>query len=535
IPAEVLFRDKDCSAPGLVRTYGILPEDRDPVAAEGGPGGGGAAFRGIEDYDEDGVLIETGMSSYNAKEERLPEDFPLGQTAAVDAQINFTCGTDENGEVVKTWKNGPDGTAFTDTESYTWKGYLKAPETGDYSLMLQCVGGMAGFFIKMEDGWAEAGRSAMREWAQWPWESLICTREGMGITGKMFRLEEGRCYEILVNARQCVKNKDLQIRIAWQKPSFRKENYEAALSAAKEADTIIYYACEHVMRDIKAIFGKIAEEQPLELTGDQMQLLNDVIAAKKPGAKLIVNVQTSNARALGEWEAYADAILTAYHPGQEGARVIAKILAGRINPSGKLSQTWPAKTADTPLTDSREHLEERGRGTGPDRDVRIRMTEGIFSGYRYYDKEGVKPLYPFGHGLSYTEYAYDGLKIEQIGDIPDFGSTIRVSFRVKNTGTRTGDEIAQIYIGKGEVPGYMQIAEKQLIGYIRVKGLAPGEEREVSVTIDPRMLRCWDPAMTLQKRSDGTLDKWVLPSGEREVLVGASSADIRLRGTAVLS
>ena len=531
IPAGVLFMDRDCKYTGLYRTFGILPEDRDPAAAEMGPGGAGDAFRGIEDYDEDGVLIETGAASYTAKEEKLPEDYPLGKIASIDSTIDFTCGTDGHGGLNKSWKNGPDGTAFTDEESYTWKGYLKAPETGDYCLMLQCVGGMAGFFIRMEDGWVQAGKSAMREWAQWPWESLICTREGMGITGKTLRLEKDRMYEILVNARQCVKNKDLQIRIAWQTPSFRMKTYNEALEAAKEADTIIYYACEHPMRDVRELFRTVAEAQPLEFTGEQMQLLSDVIEAKKPDAKMAVIVQTSNARALGNWEAAANAILTAYHPGQEGARVIAKILTGEVNPSGKLSQTWPVKTADTPLTDTEQHFKERGYGFGPDQDLRIRMSEGIFTGYRYYDREGIEPLYAFGHGLSYTSYEYSSLKLEKTEGIPDFGSTLRVTFRVKNTGDREGDEIAQIYIGKGEVPAHMQIAEKQLIGYTRVKKLAPGEEREVSVDIDPRMLRSWDPALTLQKRSDGTYDKWVLPSGEREVLVGASSRDIRLRGT----
>ncbi len=530
IPAECFFRDEDCKTSGLVRTYGILPEDRDPVAASGGPGGAGAAFAGFEDYDEDGVLIETGMTSYNAKAEALPADYPLGQVAAVDDKIDFTCGTDANGEVVKTWENGENGTAFTDGAMFTWKGFLKAPESGDYSLMLHCVGGQAAFFIRMEDGWTEAGRSNMREWAQWPWESLICTREGMGITGKTLRLEKGKAYEILVHGRQCVKNKDLQLRLAWQTPSFRKENYAAAIKAAAEADTIVYYACEHVMRDIRAMFGMIDEEQPLEYSGDQMQLLSDVIAAKKKDAKLIVIAQTSNARALGNIEPAADAILTAYHPGQEGARILAKILTGDINPSGKLSQTWPAKTADTPLTDSKAHFEERALGKGPEEELRIRMSEGIFTGYRWYDKEGVEPLYPFGFGLSYTTYEYSELAIEEVPDVPDFGKTIRVNFKVTNTGKRSGDEIAQIYIGKGEVPGNVQIAEKQLIGYFRVKNLAPGETRAVSVCIDPRMLRVWDPAVTPVKRSDGTKDKWVLPAGEREILVGASSRDIRLCG-----
>jgi beta-glucosidase len=550
IPAEALFQDEAATKPGLVRTYGILDEDRDPVAAQGGPGGAGSAFSGFTAFDEDGVLIDTGMASYNDAGEKHPEGYPLGEVFGVDSQINFTVGTDENGDVVKTYQNGANGTAFTDQEAYTWKGYLKAPESGDYSLILECIGGMSCFFIKMEDGWKQAGRSAMREWAQWPWESLICTREGMGITAATFRLEAGKTYPILVHGRQCVKNKDLQIRIAWQTPTFAKKNYDDAIAAAKNADTIVYYACENVIA--KPFFGVLSEEQPLEYTGDQMQLLRDVIAAKKPGAKLIVIAQSSNAKAIGDWEGSADAILTAYHPGQEGARVLAKIMTGQINPSGKLSQSWPAASSDTPVTDSPEHLAERGVGQEIDGMVRIRMSEGIFNGYRYYDKTGKKALYPFGHGLSYTTYEYSDLTVKEVtadslnaglskdtvvpdglsvDAIRDFGNSILVEFTVKNAGEIAGDEIVQVYLGKGDVPEYMQIAEKQLIGYQRIKNLAPGESRKVSIAIDPRMLCSWDIAQTLKERSDGTKDKWFRVPGSRDILVGASSTDIRLQTT----
>ena len=530
IPAEALFQDEALTQPGLVRTVGIREEDRDPVALAAGPGGAGNAFMGFTDYDEDGVPIDTGMASYNDAGEKKLDPSVLGSFCCVDPQINFTVGTYEDGSLVKTFQNGPNGTAFTDQAAYTWKGYLTVPEDGEYLLLLECIGGMSSFFIQTEDGWQQAGRSAMREWAQWPWESLICTREGMGITGKKFQLKAGKAYPILVHARQCVRNKDLQVRIAWQTPSFNKKNYAEALEAAAKADTIIYYACEKVMRGFP--FGIINEEQPLELTGEMRQLMDDVLAAKKPGAKVIVIVQVSNARALGDWEDKADAILTAYHPGQEGARVVAKILTGQINPSGKLSQSWPARTQDTPITDTPEHLMERGGGveTAPG-NYEIRFGEGIFNGYRYYDKEGVKPLYAFGHGLSYTTYAYSDLEILDAPADPDFGPTFEVRFQVTNTGDRAGDEICQIYLGKAPVPVYMQIAEKQLVGYIRLKNIAPGETRQASVVIDPRMLCSWDPAKTLTLRSDGTKDKWVRVTGERKLLVGAASDDIRLEGT----
>ena len=529
IPADALFQDDACKVPGLVRTYGILEEDRDPVKIDEGPGGAGDGFLGARLMDEDGDPVDTGLMGYTSKATDYPEDYPLGQVCRVDEQIDFTCGVDAQGNLVKNYLNGPNGNAFTDGETYTWKGYLKVPESGEYDLLLQCVGGEASFFIKTEDGWQMPGKSKMREWAQWPWESLICTREGMGITGRRMRLEAGRAYPVLVHCRQCVRNKDLQLRLAWTTPSWRARNYEDALAAAREADTVVFYACDGVI-DSDYILGAHAKEHRITLGPEQTRLLEDVMAAKRPDARLAVVVQTSNARAIGEWADGADAILTAYLPGQEGAQVVAEILTGRTNPSGKLNQTWPARPEDTPLTDTPAHTNERDFGVpfGED-DTLVRFSEGIFTGYRWYDKYGVKPLFPFGHGLSYTSFDYSDLKTTPVAG-SEYGDTWEIRCRVTNTGKIAGDEIVQLYLGRADVPEHIQMAEKQLVGYARVKDLRPGETREVSMVIDPKMLCYWDPAMLIQTRADGTKDKWVRARGERAIYVAASSADIRLTG-----
>ena len=522
IPAEVLFRDGECKEQGLTRTYGILEEDRSPVSIETGPGGGGQAFNGSEQLDEDGDPVNTGLASYNCAEYHYPEDYPLGQIAGVDACIDFTCGKDEEGNLIKNYQNGPAGTAFGENESYTWKGYLKAPQTGEYDLLLECVGGEASFFIQTEDGWRMPGRSLMREWAQWPWESLICTPEGMGITGDKVTLQEGKVYPILVHARQCVRNKDLQLRLAWNTPSRREKNYAEAIAAAGGADTILFYACDGVL-NADGMLGAHAGRTTCLLGAEQRRLLGDVMAARKSGAKLIVIMQTSNARAIGDWADEADAILTAYMPGQEGAVPVAEILLGRTNPSGKLNQTWPAFEEDTPLTDTPAHTAERSTGIPfGDGETLIRMSEGIFTGYRWYDKYGAKPLFPFGHGLSYTCFSYSDLQVKSAEN------TCEVLVKVTNTGKRAGDEVVQVYLGKTGVPEHIQMAEKQLAAFVRLKNIAPGETRQAKMRIDPRMLCYWDPAMFMQTREDGTKDKWVRAEGRRAILVGASAADIRL-------
>jgi len=531
IPAEFFYQDEACTKHGLVRTYGILDEDRNLLAVNTGAGGAGGAFLGENVVDEDGDPVDTGLTGYNSMEEELPENYPLGQFCCIDDQIDFTCGRDADGNLIKNYKNGPAGTAFGENETYTWKGYIKAPESGICSLILECVGGQASFFLKNGSEWTMPGQSKMREWAQWPWESLICTPEGMGITSSRLTLEAGKVYPVVVHARQCVRNKDLQLRLAWALPSFARSNYDNALKAASRADTIIFYACDAVVES--DLFAARDRTAPITFGEEQTRLLQDVIRTKKPDARLIVIVQSSNARACGAWADQADAIVTAYLPGQEGARVLAQILTGRTNPSGKLSQTWPAHVQDTPLTDTPAHEQERSIGLPLDNgNVMVRMTEGIFTGYRWYDRTGVKPLFAFGHGLSYTTFKYDNLTISPAQPDPDFGATWTVCLHVTNTGSRTGDEVVQLYLGgSDDVPSYIQMADKQLVGYVRLKNLQPGETREASMTIDPKMLCYWDPAMRLQTRSDGTKDKWVRAAGERRLYIGASSADVRLEGT----
>ena len=507
IPAAAFYQDAACTKPGLIRTYGILPEDRDPMGLSSAAGGGGGAFEGQRLVDEDGDPIDTGLDSYNARKEETGIH-PTGSFCQVDHRIDFAAeGTGYLG-----------GTALSDGESYTWKGYLQAPEDGDCDLILQAIGGQVSFFIRTEDGWRRPGQSQMREWAQWPWESLFCTPEGMGVTSERIALKAGTAYPILVHARPCVKNKDLQLRLAWTTPAFRRRTYAEALRAAMVADTIVFFACD-THAGFQAGLRRL-EEQRLRLHAEQEQLLLDVIAARREEAKLVVVLQTANARNIGRWEPMADAIVTTYLPGQEGNRVLAEILTGKINPSGKLSQSWPRREEDTPLTDTEEHLRERMNGENGV----VTMSEGIFTGYRWHDQSGISALYPFGHGLSYTDFSYSNLVIEGL----------TVSFTVKNRGTRVGDEIVQLYLGAAKAPTHIQMAEKQLAGYCRLAGLQPGEERSCRMTIPPEMLCYWDDRAPLRSRPDGTKDKWIRAVGIRKVYVAASSTDIRLEGEIIV-
>ncbi|MCI8391741.1 MAG: beta-glucosidase [Roseburia sp.] len=516
IPAECLFLDADCTTNGVDRLYGIRSEDRSLGASAKGPGGMGAAFMGMDAFDEDGERVSAMVGSWEERDDSGFSPEQIGTHCATDPCICFTTGT-------KTYQNPKEGggNAFP-TGSYTWKSFLRAPETGEYRLKLHCIGGNARFLIQIDGEWQEVAESRTRENTQWPWDTVICTPTGMGINSAVFHLTAGTVYPILIYAEHTVIGKDLQVAAAWSLPSFLKRNYDEALAAAAEADTILFYAVNS--GENETMFSSFANgpSPKIELAEEQTQLLSRVADAKKPDARLIVILQTSSTLAIGSWADRADAIITAYQGGQEGSRMVMQAVTGKINPSGKLAQTWPRRSEDTPVTDTPEHFAERYSGILLDGEKRTHLTEGIFFGYRWYDRYDIEPLYPFGYGLSYTTYRYDNLSVA-----PD-GATFIVSLDVTNTGSCAGDEIVQVYLGKAEVPPYVQMAEKQLAGYLRVKDLAPGETRRITIPIDERSLYYWDIAYPLQNRPDGTKDKWHRAVGTRQILVGASSRDIRL-------
>ena len=514
IPADVLYQDPDCREHGVVRTYGILQEDAQKARAAGGFGGGGAAFLGAMKEDEDGELVNTGVGMY-VEHVLGGKDNNTGGFAGIDTAVDFSTAS-------KNYLNAEEGNALTEG-AYTWKTYLKAPETGEYVLKLHCIGGNARFMIYADGAWTEIAESVTRENTQWPWDNVICTDTGMGINGMKFTMEAGRVYPVIVYAEHTVIRKDLQLRLAWTTPSQIRENREKALQAAAAADTILFYTVN--FGENERMFHSFfkGKDKDVRLHPEQRALMADIIAAKRPEAKLVVIVQSSNARAVGDWADKADAILTAYHGGQEGARVLADILTGAVNPSGKLTQTWPKNSEDTPLTDTEAHYRERMYGIGDD--MHTHLTEGIFFGYRWYDRYGVEPAFAFGHGLSYTTFAYSNLQA-----VPD-GDGFAVSLDVTNTGERAGDEIVQIYLGAAEAPAYVQMAVRQLAGYARVKNLQPGETRRVEIPVEARSLCCWDTAMAMQTRADGTKDKWHRLTGDRKLYAAASSRDIRLETT----
>ena len=214
------------------------------------------------------------------------------------------------------------------------------------------------------------------------------------------------------------------------------------------------------------------------------------------------------------WIDKVSAVVEAWYAGSKGADAVANILFGRVNPSAKLPLTFPRSEADLPHpnlispppgvgnhgSEGNEHVAK------PEFDVHY--DEGLKVGYKWYDAENKKPLFPFGYGLSYTTYAYSDLKVTP-------GKETVVAFTVKNTGIRAGAEIAQVYAalptGAGEPP-------KRLVGWSKVR-LDAGESKQVSLTIDPLYLSIYDEGASA----------WKLVPGSYTFMAGASSQDLPLQ------
>lgn len=527
VPEEYLYLDNTGKTRGVKRTWGILKED---VCIAPNPfdfGGAGQELKGMAmSENEDDQDVIPFFPDMNQDLSVDVENHRTGSLVRLESVIDFTCGTID-GAVNQTYRNSKNGTAFHNGEAYTFEGYLKTPETGEYDLMMESIGGTARFYLEIDEkGLKEVASSDTREGTQWPWGSLICTQEGMEIKGIRVHLEKDRLYHFRFLAHASVKNKDMQLRFAWNTPSQKEKDYKEALELAKTADKVILFFCDdYKLPTPEEVFGiDFDSYKGMYVAEEQMKFAEDVRREMKESAKLIGVIGTSQILALGKLEKQLDALLHVGMIGQEGGAVIAELLLGRSNPSGKLTVSIPRNEEDTILTDTEEHMHTRGMGVKePDGNVRVHFDEGIFTGYRWFDQQKErKALYPFGYGLSYTTFSYKNLKASVENGVH------QVSFDVTNTGNMRGTEIAQVYLGAGEVPEHIQMAKKQLCGFIRIRDIQPDCTRHITLTIPERSFCYWDPEQKLVQREDGTRDKWIKAKGIRKVYVGGSSEQIYL-------
>jgi beta-glucosidase len=274
-----------------------------------------------------------------------------------------------------------------------------------------------------------------------------------------------------------------------------------AAALAKEADVAIVFAHQWASEDM---------DQPnLSLPDNQDAMITQIAAANR---KTIVVLETGSAVTM-PWIEKVSGVLEAWYAGSKGADAVANVLFGDVNPSAKLPMTFPRSEADLPhpqLVAPRP--EERGHAavmrTGEAKPTfSVHYDEGVKVGYKWYDAENKPVLFPFGFGLSYTTYGYSNLKVSA-------GKETSVSFVLKNTGIRAGEEVAQVYAA---LPAEAGEPPKRLVGWSKVH-LGAGESKEVNLSINPKYLSVYDEAA----------DTWKLVPGSYTFVAGGSSKDLPL-------
>jgi beta-glucosidase len=256
-----------------------------------------------------------------------------------------------------------------------------------------------------------------------------------------------------------------------------------AAALARRADVAVVFVHKYEIEGY--------DSPDLALPGGQDAIVEAAVAANP---NTIVVLETGNPVAM-PWRDKARAIVAAWYPGQEGARAIADILTGKANPSGRLPISWPASTAQLPRPEIPSY------GTPPDTPVTVALNEGADVGYRWYGKRGLAPAFPFGHGLSYTSFAYDAIRVAG-------GARPSASVTVRNTGPVPGADVPQLYLQS--IDG---AAEPRLLGFARVE-LAPGAAQTVNFKVDPRLLAHYDE----DRR------RWVIRPGRYTLAVARDAA-----------
>ncbi len=553
---------------GSERSYGFLNYMTTPYEAMKEIAGEDAAIEAYVLDDEFGTTIPSDVI-FTSEDSSVHGWIMNGEENPV-SEINYLTTYENNKNSID---NLEDGTAFENGTQNTWTGYLKAPEDGEYDLVIQSLGGEASVTISSLDGTVIGEVAAQQQGgfpgggapggvqqeteAPEPSDTLSTsasgtlpsddfTKDGLNASSVTATLEAGKLYKVEVTSSATSDIYDQQVKLAWITPGEEEAKKEAAIAAAgEEGTTVVYF-----VRIGPTGHGVTIEEEDLSMYEEDLETLKALQeACDAAGNQLAVVTYNRTAFAFdGDWEENTDAILTAFYPGQAGQQAIANILMGETNPSGKLSVTMPKTYKETLLYydpdwdtnrngayDEGESYEDYlawqrvGRGGQNFKDLEneysAQYNEGLNFGYRWYEEEEIEPQYAFGHGLSYTTFEYSDFTITP-SEEEDYAFDVSVT--VTNTGDMTGSEIVQVYAGPAQnVSDSVQTTKKQLVAFGRAEDLEPGESTVVTMQISERMLSYWYADQEeLTQREDGTKDKWVLATGERELMLAASSDNI---------
>lgn len=257
---------------------------------------------------------------------------------------------------------------------------------------------------------------------------------------------------------------------------------------------------------VAAAKGQEGRDRPaMDIEPNDKQMLLEVVAkAKAAGKKIVVVLNIAGPVQMSEWLDDVEAVVCVFFPGMEGGRAAADLLFGGLNPSGKLPLTFPKEYRDCPTY-----------GNFPGESGEVWYGEGIYVGYRYYDFKGVEPLYPFGFGLSYTDFELSDPRIQSPVVNFDNGEKVRISVKIKNTGKMAGKEVVQLYTAD-EISS-LNKPPKELKAFKKVY-LEPGEEKDIRLELGKDDLASFDTG----------LNQWITEPGYYQALIGNSSKNITL-------
>ena len=405
-------------------------------------------------------------------------------TPQIDKQINFATSS---------------GHALPANSAYTWTGVLNVPAAGSYWLYLQNLGCFASLTLdgkKLVSNEEMVGHGIVTQAGQ---DNVLPTTDGLDDLRVKIQLTAGP-HPIVVSVQPDSSNQPTQVRLSWVTPEQQQANHDAAVAAAKQSRMAI-------------VFAWSADKPVFHLPDNQDQLIADV-AAVNPNTVVVLNASQPVAM---PWLSKVKSVLLMWFPGDEGGWATANLLLGKVSPAGRLPFTWPRRldqgVANGPAHPERESHAKEGEG-------KTIYSEGIFMGYRWYDYQHLKPLYPFGYGMSYTRFSYSTLKVARAAD-----GGLNVSFDLRNTGQTAGDEVPQVYLdAPRHQPRGAQFAVHALAAFDRVH-LNAGQSRRIAMHVSRRSLEYWSTAAR----------RWVLADGPREVRVGASSRDFRLETTTFIA
>jgi beta-glucosidase len=475
---------------GKLRSIAVIGPDAYPAE----PGGGGSAeakpftavsyLEGIANYLGSGakVYYERGLPTFEeiANHTEFTTEAGAGRRGLkteffTNATLSGTPAIIRTDEHVN-YQPARGGDGAAGNISIRWSGYFTPTTPGDYLVFVQGPGENGGYRLYVDK------KPVFDNWKQW---YAFVSEVSIPLAAGPHQIEL-----------------DYYVHGGWGKTTVN-------LGIARP-ETLVTPEAKAVASRVDAVVLAVGFDPSTEgesgdrtfrLPPGQDELINQIAAANK---NTIAVVTSGGGVDMTGWVDHVPALFEAWYPGEEGGTALAQLLFGEFAPSGRLPISMERRWEDNAVHDS--YYPKEG-------EKKVEYTEGLFVGYRHFDKSGIKPLFPFGYGLSYTTFAYKNLTVS-----PAAGSgAATVAFDVTNTGTRGGADVAQVYVGDHHASVPRPV--KELKGFAKVE-VNPGETKHVEVTLNRRAFSYYDVKN----------HKWTVAPGEFDVYVAHSAADIELTG-----